>query len=133
MSNEQSESRWQRIGLWVVKGLLAAAFVAAGGAKLAGVPMLVTEFEHIGLGQWFRYLTGTLEVIGAVTILIPAATAFGGLLLSCIMVGATFTHLFVIGGSPLPVLLLLALAFVVAYAHRDQLRPVLGAGGTQAA
>src|SRR5882757_2267113 len=26
MSNEQSESRWQRIGLWVVKALLAAAF-----------------------------------------------------------------------------------------------------------
>ena len=48
--------RWKSASLWGVRGLLALAFAAAGGAKLYGVPMLVEEFQHMGLGQWFRYL-----------------------------------------------------------------------------
>ena len=113
-------SRWKSVTLWVVRGLLALAFAAAGAAKLYGVPMLVEEFQHIGLGQWFRYFTGSLELIGALLILVPALGAFGGALLSCIMVGATFTHLFVIGGSPVPALVLLTLSAIVAYAKRSQ-------------
>ena len=73
--------RWKSAGLWVVRGLLALAFAGAGGAKLYGVPMMVQEFEHIGLGQWFRYLTGALEVLGACLILAPSLAAFGALLL----------------------------------------------------
>lgn len=119
--------RWKSAALWVIRGLLALAFIGAGGAKLYGVPMLVTEFEHIGLGQWFRYLTGSLELLGAVLILIPSLAAFGGVLLSCIMIGATFTHLFVIGGSPVPALVLLVLSAIVTYAKRNQLGSLLGA------
>ncbi|QIG95441.1 MULTISPECIES: DoxX family protein [unclassified Bradyrhizobium] len=113
-------SRWKSVTLWVVRGLLALAFAAAGGAKLYGVPMLVEEFQHIGLGQWFRYLTGSLELFGALLILVPSLAAFGGLLLGCIMVGATITHLFVIGGSPVPALVLLTLSAIVAYTKRSQ-------------
>ena len=113
--------RWKSAGLWVVRGLLALAFAGAGGAKLYGVPMLVEEFQHIGAGQWFRYLTGTLELLGAILILAPSLAAFGALLLICIMIGATLTHLFLIGGSPVPALVLLALSAIVAYAKRDQI------------
>jgi putative oxidoreductase len=117
--------RWKSAGLWIVRGLLALAFAGAGGAKLYGVPMLVEEFQHIGLGQWFRYVTGALEMLGAFLILAPSLAAFGALLLICIMIGATVTHLFVIGGSPVPALVLLALSAIVAYAKRDQLAKVL--------
>jgi uncharacterized membrane protein YphA (DoxX/SURF4 family) len=117
--------RWKSAGLWIVRGLLALAFAGAGGAKLYGVPMLVEEFQHIGLGQWFRYVTGALEMLGAFLILAPALAAFGALLLICIMIGATVTHLFVIGGSPVPALVLLALSAIVAYAKRDQLAKIL--------
>lgn len=113
--------RWKSAGLWVVRGLLALAFLGAGGAKLYGVPMMVQEFEHIGLGQWFRYATGALEVLGALLILTPSLAAFGALLLIGIMIGATFTHLFVIGGTAVPALVLLALSAIVAYAKRGQL------------
>ena len=112
---------WSSIGLWVVRGLLALAFVAAGGAKLYGVPMLVEEFQHIGLGQWFRYVTGGLEIMGAILLLLPRQAALGALLLICIMTGAVITHLFVIGGSPLPAIVLLALNAIVAYAERGQI------------
>ena len=113
--------RWKSAALWVVRGLLALAFAGAGGAKLYGVPMLVESFQHIGLGQWFRYLTGVLEVLGAILILTPSLAAFGAVLLICIMIGATVTHLFVVGGSAVPALVLLALSAVVAYAKRDQI------------
>ena len=117
--------RWKSASLWVVRGLLALAFVSAGGAKLYGVPMLVEEFQHIGLGQWFRYFTGTLEILGGLLILAPSLAAFGALLLVCIMIGATLTHLFVIGGSPVPALVLLVLSAIVAYAKRGQIFAVL--------
>jgi len=117
---------WQSAGLWVVRGLLALAFVAAGGAKLYGVPMLVEEFQHIGLGQWFRYVTGGLEIMGAVLLLLPQKAALGALLLICIMIGAVITHLFVIGGSPVPAIVLLALNVVVAYAERGQIASLAG-------
>ena len=112
---------WSSVVLWVVRGLLALAFVAAGGAKLYGVPMLVEEFQHIGLGQWFRYVTGGLEIMGAILLLLPQKAVFGALLLICIMVGAVITHLFVIGGSPVPAIVLLALNAVVAYAERSRI------------
>jgi hypothetical protein len=119
--------RWKSVSLWVVRGLLALAFASAGGAKLYGVPMLVEEFQRMGLGQWFRYFTGTLELLGAVLILVPSLAAFGGLLLICIMIGATLMHLLVIGGSPVPALVLLALSAIVAYARRGQIFAVLDA------
>ena len=115
-----SPPRWTSVSLWVVRGLLALAFAGAGGAKLYGVPMMVQEFEHIGLGQWFLYLTGTLELLGAFLILVPSLVAFGALLLISIMIGAIITHLFVVGGSPVPALVLLVLSAIVAYAKRGQ-------------
>jgi putative oxidoreductase len=119
--------RWKSVILWVVRGLLALAFASAGGAKLYGVPMLVEEFQRMGLGQWFRYFTGTLELLGAFLILVPSLAAFGAALLICIMVGATLMHLFVIGGSPVPALVLLALSAIVAYAKRGQIVATLDA------
>ncbi|AOO79536.1 DoxX family protein [Bosea vaviloviae] len=121
LTHVETVPRWRRIGLWSLKVLLAAVFFAAGGAKLAGVPMMVESFEHLGLGQWFRYVTGTLEVIGAVMILLPAFAAFGGALLATIMVGAILAHLFAIPGSPIPAIVLFALSGLIVFAHRDQI------------
>lgn len=117
----QRPPRWKSVALWTLKGLLAAVFLSAGGAKLAGVPMMVENFQHIGFGQWFRYLTSALEVIGAIVILLPRFAAFSGVLLSCIMAGAIATHLLLIGGSAVPAIILLALSVLVVIAHRDQI------------
>ena len=121
-----SQPRWKSVSLWIVRGLLALVFVSAGAAKLYGAPIMVEEFGHMGLGQWFRYFTGSLEVIGALLILAPSLAGFGALLLICIMIGATIMHLFVIGGSPVPALVLLALSAIVAISRRHQIAAVLG-------
>jgi putative oxidoreductase len=120
----QSGSRWKPISVWILKGLLAATFLAAGAAKLYGVPMLVENFERIGFGQWFRYVTGLLEIAGAIALLLPSIAALGALLLSCIMIGAIITHLF-IGGSAIPAIVLLLLCAIVVFVHRDQIDALL--------
>jgi putative oxidoreductase len=115
-----STSPIQRRIVWGVRILLALAFGAAGLAKLAGVPQMIQVFEAVGFGQWFRYLTGVIEVGGAVLLLVPATGFIGGLLLTATMAGAVATHLVLIGGSPVPAMVLLLLSAFVAW----RLRPV---------
>ncbi|MEE4454884.1 DoxX family protein [Novosphingobium resinovorum] len=66
---------------WVIRILLALAFLAAGGAKVAGAPPMVAIFEQIGAGQWFRFVTGILEIVGG--LLVPRTSMWGALLLAC--------------------------------------------------
>jgi uncharacterized membrane protein YphA (DoxX/SURF4 family) len=99
--------------LWTLQILSAAMFLFAGALKLTSAPLMVQEFGVIGLGQWFRYLTGGIEVASAVLLLIPALAAYGAAALAVTMVGAIITHLFVIGGSPaIPIVLLGATATI---------------------
>lgn len=111
---------------WIIRILLVLAFLAAGGAKIAGAPPMVAIFEQIGAGQWFRFVTGTLEIVGGLLVLVPRTTIWGALLLACVMVGAVFTHLALIGGNPLPAFILLALSGSVLWLRRQQLRAVVG-------
>ena len=115
----------RRIGAWVVQGVIAAAFLAAGSAKLAGVPFMVGLFAQIGLGQWFRVLTGVVEVAGAVALLIPGLAPIGALWLGGTMVGAVATHLFVLHTSPVPAVVLGLLNVAVLYLRRDELVALL--------
>jgi putative oxidoreductase len=108
-------SRIFNLTIWGVQILAALAFLAAGGSKLAGAPAMVEMFEKIGFGQWFRYLTGSLEVVGSVLILLPRTAAIGGWLLAAVMMGAVGTHLVIIGGSPVPAAILLLLAITVGW------------------
>lgn len=110
----------QKYGLRAVKILLTLAFIAAGFAKLAGAEMMVQTFEAIGVGQWFRYVTGLIEVGGAILLWIPGRQLLGAALLLCTMVGATLAHLMILGPSAVPAVVLGLLAAIAAYGHRDQ-------------
>src|SRR6185295_8340399 len=117
------------IGLWIVQIALAGMFLLAGGSKLLGAPAMVGLFDAIGIGQWFRYLTGLIEVGSALALLVPSFAVFGALALVATMVGAVIVHLFILGASPaLPAILLLGSAGVV-WARRHQLfgvQPTMG-------
>jgi len=113
-----SAPRWKTYILWTLQIVIALAFFGAGGSKLAGAEAMVALFDKIGFGQWFRVLTGTLEVSGAVLLLIPRAAFWGASLLACVMAGAVLTHLLLIGGSPVPALALLAVAGTIAWLRR---------------
>jgi putative oxidoreductase len=111
--------------LWLMQIALAAMFLFAGGLKLTGAPQMVGLFDAIGIGQWFRYVTGSIEVLSAVALLVPAWAAFGALVLIPTMVGAVITHLFIVGGSAVPATVLLIGSLAIAWARRDQLASAL--------
>jgi len=106
--------------LWILQIGAAGMFLMVGFFKLSGDPQMVGLFDAIGLGQWFRYMTGSLEVLGAALLLVPRLSGFGALLLVGVMLGAVPTHLFVVGGSPLPAIILLIVTGVTAWGRRKR-------------
>src|SRR5580658_7505606 len=111
-------SKGRTTTLWVLRALVGLAFLAAGGAKLAGAPPMVAIFAVIGVGQWFRILTGVLEVAGALGLFIPRATFYAALLLAGVMAWAVGFHLVMLGGNPVPALVLLLLSGAIAWLSR---------------
>ena len=106
-------------------GGVAAAFFAAGAAKLAGAAYMVQLLEQIGVGQWFRYATGLVEVIGAVALIYLGLASLGGLWLGGTVVFAVLTHLFVLHTSPVPAIALGLLNALIVYLRRAELPSLL--------
>jgi uncharacterized membrane protein YphA (DoxX/SURF4 family) len=96
-------------------------FLMAGGSKLAGAQPMVEMFDAIGVGQWFRYVTGTIEVVSALLLLMPSTAAIGAALLVCVMVGAIITHLTVLHTSPAMPIVLLVTCAIVFVLRRDRM------------
>jgi len=86
------------IALWLTQVVLAVIFLMAGGSKLAGVPAMVSLFDAVGLGQWFRYVTGVIEITSGIALLVPRTAVFGALLLIPTMLGAMVTNVFIVHG-----------------------------------
>ena len=109
--------------MWLPRIAVALAFLFIGQGKFASQPMWVRIFDQIGLGQWFRYLTGTLQVVGAVLVLIPRTFTLGIVTLACTMVGAVLVWLFVLhapSNAPIPGVLLVILLAVGAQSLRKR-------------
>jgi putative oxidoreductase len=108
------------IALWALQALLALMFAMAGLAKVFGDPAMVEMFATIGIGQWFRYVVGGLEISGAVGVLIPRLSGLAALGLVCLMAGAILTNLLVLDASPLLPIGLLVAGAVVVWARRPR-------------
>jgi hypothetical protein len=88
-------------------------FAMAGFAKVGGDAAMVEMFATIGIGQWFRYVVGALEIAGAVGVLVSRLSGLAALGLLCLMAGAILTNVLVLGTSPLlPIVLMLVSALV---------------------
>lgn len=105
---------------WILAVLLTLQFALVGGLKLVGAPAMVKEFAQIVLGQWFRFFTGILEVLGAVGLLVPKFRFWATLLIATIMFCATLINLWVLHVPGLARLtaVLMALALVVGWLRR---------------
>jgi putative oxidoreductase len=100
--------------LWCVQAFLALVFVSVSWAKLVGKAEMVALFTAVGFGQWFRYVTGILELTGAVLLMLPKTRSIGSALLATIMLGALAAHLFILHVPPTtPGVLFLIAGFVV--------------------
>ena len=82
------QTRAMVVVLWIVRIIVAALFLLAGIMKLVGAQAEIELFNTVGFGQWFRYVTGLMEVVGAVAVLMPPVSALGAALLLVVDIGA---------------------------------------------
>jgi hypothetical protein len=116
------------VTLWTAQILLAACFAFVATPKLLGDPTAVAAFKSIGFGQWFRYLTGSCELAGAVGLVIPRLSGLAAIGLVGLMVGATLTNLFLMPGmAPVAVVtVLLGVVFgLIARARWPQTKALI--------
>jgi putative oxidoreductase len=121
-STTATRRRTLGIALWVLQALLALQFAMAGLSKVFGSPAMVEMFAIIGIGQWFRYVVGALELAGAVGVLIPWLSGLAALGLVGLMAGATLTNVLVFDTSPLLPIVLFVVSSMVAWGRWPRAR-----------
>ncbi|GAT70770.1 doxX family protein [Planomonospora sphaerica] len=105
--------------LWTLQILIALFLVVASALpKLVGEQNAVETFELIGWGQWFRYVTGVVELAGGIGLLIPRLAGAAATGLIGLMAGAALTQILVI--EPAWALLPVAFGAVLALVARDR-------------
>src|SRR3954463_2644124 len=81
---------------FILQGILALMFLMAGFGKVTGSKLHVEAFTHWRLPQWFRVVTGLVELVGAVLLIVgywvPTSAMAGALLLAVTGVGGILTH-----------------------------------------
>jgi putative oxidoreductase len=84
------------IPIIVVQVVLGLLFVLIGSMTVAGMRMFVENFRRFGYPQWFRIVTGSLEVLGGLGLLIgiwlPWLAALASAGLTLVMLGAFLTE-----------------------------------------
>ncbi|WP_340008426.1 DoxX family protein [Paenibacillus sp. FSL K6-0276] len=111
----------------VLQSLLVLTFVMAGFGKVTGSQMHVENFKHWGLPQWFRVVTGLVELVAAAALIVgywePSWAAAGALLLGVTAIGGVLTHVRVKDSfkQTFPIILLGVLAFIVFFIRLSDL------------
>jgi putative oxidoreductase len=119
-------SRNATIALWALRVVMAVLFVLSGIMKLTGNQTTVQEFDTVGLGQWLRYLTGLLEVVGGLAVLAPSVSAFGAIILLIVDVGAFFAQIGALHIDWIHPIVIGALLAALIYWQREQIQSRLG-------
>jgi putative oxidoreductase len=67
---------------------VAILYLAFGLDKFVATREWVPFFRQVGIGDWFRVATGSIEMGGALLVAIPRTALAGLLLLACVMASA---------------------------------------------
>ncbi len=92
--------KWHTTAVLALHVVLAVIFAFVGATKLTGTGNTVEYFTAIGWGQWFRYLTGLLDLAGAALLFVPRCSFYGALMLACSVGLATLISLTVLQSNP---------------------------------
>jgi putative oxidoreductase len=110
----------------VLQVLLAAVLLNAGIGKYAGDTGPVETFDQVGVGQWFRYVIGTIEIISGAGLLIAPIAGLAALAAGSVLIGAVAMEVLVLDpGNPITPAILLALLALVAWHHRARTMTLL--------
>lgn len=81
---------------WILQGLLGLMFIMAGFGKITGSKMHVEGFTKWGYPQWFRIVTGVIELGAAILLIVGfwngTAALIGAAILVAVGIGGVLTH-----------------------------------------
>jgi putative oxidoreductase len=103
------------LATWLPRVAVALVFLSVGSEKFGAGGPWVRIFARIGIGDWFRYLTGVMQVGGALLLLVPPLVTVGAVVLGCTMVGAVIVNVFILHtglAAIIPAVLFGAVSFV---------------------
>ena len=93
-------SRRSRLAVRTLQIVLALFMAVPSAApKLIGHSSAAESFDKIGFGDWFMYLTGGLELAGAIALVIPILSGLSALAFMGLMIGAFITQVTVFDGQ----------------------------------
>ena len=78
---ERTPDRIDLIRTWVPRVVMGMFFISMGSQKFTE-PYWVGVFETIGMGDWLRYVTGGLQLGGALLLLAPRTALVGAAMLA---------------------------------------------------
>jgi uncharacterized membrane protein YphA (DoxX/SURF4 family) len=82
---------------WIIKLTAVIILLQTLYFKFTGAPESVYIFSTLGIEPYGRIGSGIVELLASVLILIPRTTLLGALLALGTMLGAIFSHVFVLG------------------------------------
>ena len=104
-----------------LRAALTIAFLYFGLRKLGSFSTDVAIYEAIGFGQFPRYITGSIEVIGAGLLWLRGWEGFAASLLLGTMIVGLSALLIWVGPPYWHMLVLMVGTGSVAWGHRDQI------------
>jgi uncharacterized membrane protein YphA (DoxX/SURF4 family) len=116
----------------VLQSWLLFSMAFFGGSKIVGVKHQVELFDSIKLPQWFRVITGYVQIVGCIGLIIgywyPWIAAWAALLIGIMMLLACFSHVRIKHpiGKMIPALLNLLIAIAVVFLYADELPHLFG-------
>jgi uncharacterized membrane protein YphA (DoxX/SURF4 family) len=118
---ERAGSKARVALVWTLRVLLGVAFVGIGVEKLTGTMGTVPFFAAIGWGQWFRYVSGAFDAVGALLIFFPRFTTYGAIIITCTVgLGTVLCYTMSLFNPMFPLLMTLLAATLAAMTWRER-------------
>jgi uncharacterized membrane protein YphA (DoxX/SURF4 family) len=83
--------------IWIIRIVAAAILLQTLYFKFSAAEESVYIFSTLGIEPYGRIGSGIAELIAAILILIPRTTLIGAIMACGVIMGAIFSHLFVLG------------------------------------
>lgn len=89
--------KYKSILLWALRLIPAIILLQTLYFKFTGAAESVYIFSTLGMEPWGRILTGILELIASILLLMQVTTVIGAAIAGGLMTGAILSHVFVLG------------------------------------
>ena len=118
---ERTPDRIDLIRTWVPRIAMSLFFLSFGSQKFTDA-YWIGVFATIGFGDWFRYVTGLMQVGGALLLLVSRTALAGAVILATTMIGAMLAWIFFLespGSAVIPAVIFAMLVALAANARKS--------------